>query len=274
MQSDSGFFSLSYATNMNVAVFNKTAAKYGVHIDETDAPIDRLVKHSVFLSRRDNDGSHVPTNEEYVDMLLEVAACKADEPFASFYKALKAKQCDVTNDILEFHGKVSEGPNKGKYEVKLLRFDEDGKLQPMDEILVAPDGWAVALGAKHKFPVETSKNPCRTQNIEVPGLEDPDVSGYWAIGGEPNESEQRIDIRGPSWDDDRLLSANVNEGRSYSKPQLGCFLGGGNENVGALSSFASRDNHENLQQSLWQDMRNGQPEACFQEGEERQRQSS
>jgi len=214
MQKDGKLFTLYEAANMDLATFNKEAAQYVVHIDETDAPIDRLVKYSIFLSRRDKNGSQVLTNEEYVDMLLEVAAGKAKEPFTSLYKALKVGHLDATKDVLEFHGKVSKGPNRGKYEVKLLRFDEYGRLQPIDEILVAPSGWIEAVGAKRKYPVETRKYFTRIQNIEVPGIEENDASGYWNIGDEPREGEQRIDIHDPFWLGGNLLGARAKDGRS------------------------------------------------------------
>lgn len=77
MQKDGKIFTLYDAANMDIDAFNKEAGQYGVHIEELDPPIDRLVKYSIFLSRRDKDSSFIPTNEQYVKMALDVAAGKA-----------------------------------------------------------------------------------------------------------------------------------------------------------------------------------------------------
>ncbi len=229
------YFSFQDAANMDIEAFNKEAAGYGIHIDTT-YPIDRLVKYSVFLSRRDiflsrrdKDGSRMFGSSEYVDMVLDVATAKTKEiePLASFYKTLTTGPADATRDILKFQEKLTTGRNKGKYIATLLRFDEDGELQPADDIndiIVAGEGWTRILGNRN-YPFETSPNECQVENIDKPALLDICIKGYWLVGDEPQKGEERIVLRDPNWDGGRLLSADVLRGRSYS-----------GEGVGALRS--------------------------------------
>lgn len=206
---------------MDVEAFNREAAAYGIHIDTT-YPIDRFVKYSVFLSRRDKDGSQMFSNEGYVDMLVETAAAKAKsiEPLASFYETLTTGPADATRDILKFQEKLTTGRNKGKYMATLLRFNEDGELQPADDIIVAGEGWTKILGNRN-YPFETSPNECQVENIDKPALLDVCIKGYWFVGNEPQKEEERIVLRAPSWCGDGLLHADVRRGRSYSGECVG-----------------------------------------------------
>lgn len=214
MQKDGETFSLYSAANMDITAFNKEAKKYDVRIEASDPPIDRLVKYSIFLSRKHSDGSSIPTNREYTDMALDTAAgrAKGDEQLTSFYGTLTRGPWDATRDILKFQEKLK----KGKYRVTLHRFNEDGELEPIDDIVIAGGGWTRALGARHGYAIETSNNECVVENIENPALEGIDVKGYHHIGLEPEKDEQRIALRGPDWDDERLLDADLRERRSYS----------------------------------------------------------
>ncbi|MBM3303742.1 MAG: hypothetical protein FJY76_01490 [Candidatus Aenigmarchaeota archaeon] len=184
MQRGGRMFSLYDAANMNVDAFNKAAEKYGVHIDEADQPADRQVKHAVLLSRKDNDGSAVMGNTEYVATALHAAARKASEPFASFYHMLTHDAVDFVGEILAFKERIATGAKKGKYLAERRVFNADAELKDAGKILVAPEGWQRVLGVSG-YPVETSKDACRIEGIEIPGLDDNNASGYWYIGGDP-----------------------------------------------------------------------------------------
>jgi len=209
-------FTLNTVANMDIEAFNKKAGEYGVHIEESDPPIDRLVKHSIFLSRMDNDGSFIPTNEKYVKMALDVAAGKArdEEPF-EFYQTLMTGPWDATGEILQFREKIQTGSNNGKYIAERLVFNKDAELENRGDIIVASEGWTSVLGARHCYPFKTSKSVCTIENIEDPALKGADVKGYWYVGSNP-VGEQRLALRSPGRGGAGLLSAYVYERRSYS----------------------------------------------------------
>jgi len=208
-------FTLHDAIFMDKEAFNKEAEEYGIHINKTDDPIDRMVKYSIFLARKKDGGSRMFSNENYVDMLLEVAAGKGKEPVASvYYNITKGVGWDAIRDVLEFQGKVNDGPNKGKHEVRLLRFDDNGALQPIDEILVAPQGCITALGARRKYPIETSETQCRIHNIETSTPDNFDADGLWYVGKEPEKGEQRVVLHIPYPYRSGLFGVDISRTRS------------------------------------------------------------
>jgi hypothetical protein len=218
MQKDGKMLSLYGALTMDTAAFNREAAKYDVRMDESDAPIDRLVKYSVFLARRDNDSSAIPTNREYVDILLDTAAAKAKsaKPLASFYGTLTDRTWDVVRDVLEFQ----ENLPKGKYKATVLRFNEDGELEPVDDIVVPGNGWTRALGARHGYPIESSEDTCVVENLDNPNLSGRNVKGYWYVGSDP-VGQQRLTLRHPCLGDKWLLRAIASRGRDCSDEGVG-----------------------------------------------------
>ncbi|MBI4176611.1 MAG: hypothetical protein HY518_05375 [Candidatus Aenigmarchaeota archaeon] len=220
MQMNGGLFTLKTALNMDVPAFNGAAKKYYIQIKEPDPPIYRMVKYSIFLSRKYNDVSFMPAFGEYTDMALRVAAGKArgDKPLEAFYRdILITGPWDATRDILEFQEKLVEGPEKGKYIARLLRFNEDGELETVDDrMVIAPEGWMRVLGSQHGYPTETSRAGCRVESIEDPLLQGRDSQGYLYLGSPPQKGEQRIVLRLPYWRDGGLLDAPLAGGRSCS----------------------------------------------------------
>ena len=216
--------------SMDIGTFNKEAKNYDVQIEDTDPLIDRLIKYSIFLSRKSGDNSFIPTNRQYVDMLIDTANAeyKKEEPLASFYETLvddPFKPSDAVKEILEFQEKL---PN-GKYKTTLLRFNEDGELEQVDEIDVAGEGYIRVLGVKHGYPIETSKERGSVENIEIPllktsPLEQSSLESRWYIGLEPKRGEQRLVIHHPWNDPDafsfkwniRLFDTDVNLDRRHS----------------------------------------------------------
>ena len=194
MQKDGKILSLYGTSTMDITAFNREAATYDVCMNESDAPIDRLVKYSIFLARRDNDNSAIPTNREYVDMLLDTAAAKTKdaEPLASFHGTLTDGPWDAVRDVLEFQ----ENLPKGKYKATVLRFNKDGELEPVDDIVVAGNGWTRVLGARHGYPIETSENVCIVESLDNLNLSDGNVMGYWHVGSDPI-GKQRLTFHHP-----------------------------------------------------------------------------
>lgn len=236
MQYEGKGFRLSHAANMDVSAFNKLAGRYGVRIEETDPPIDRLVNVSVLLSRMGNDNSFMPNNPQYVGMALDVAVAKTKydrlmqegktaeaerfKPLADFYKTLKGGPLDAVAEVLEFHELLSGGKHNGKYKATPHVFNGNGTLEPVDDaITIAPEGWTRALG-RRGYPTDTAKDECFIENIEDMALSGKDLQGYWFVGSDP-VGEQRIVLRGPVWDGERLLNADVGEGRSFSLGDVG-----------------------------------------------------
>jgi hypothetical protein len=230
-------FRLSDAANLNIGEFNKKAKQYDVQpIGESDSPIDRLVRVSVLLSRMGKDNSFVPDNMQYVGMALDAAVAKATyerllkegkiqeaerfKSLADFYKTLKAGPLDTVAEILQFHEKIAGGRDSGKYMATPHVFDKNGILVEADEaIKIAPEGRMRMLG-RRGYPTDTSEGRCFIENIEHAGLPDKDLQGYWLVGSDP-VGQQRIVLRGPLWDDEGPLSADVYGGRSYSDGRVG-----------------------------------------------------
>ena len=218
MQKDGRMLSLYRAAAMDVGAFNKEAAQYDVLMDESDLPIDRLVKYSIFLSRKDDDGSHIPTNAEYTAMTLDtaVSGTKGPEPLASFYAALTNGLWDALSDMLAFQEKLPGG----RYKADLLRFNEDGKLEPVADIMVAGQGWIRVLGARHGYPIETSRDACVVENLDDPDLSDKDIKGFWHVDPDPI-GQIRLVLRAPRCHDERLLFADVSKTRALSDSNTG-----------------------------------------------------
>lgn len=217
MQKDGKILDLYGASLMDIPTFNKEAAAYDVHMDEADLPVDRLVKYAIFISRRNDDDSKIPTNREYVAIILDTVAArvKSSKPLASLYGTL-TKDWDVVRDLLEFQ----ETLPKGRYKATLLRFNEDGKLEPVDDIVIAGDGWTRVLDARHGYPVETSRDTCVVENLDHPGLSGRSIKGYWFVG--PNSvGKQRLTLRDPRSPDEWLLGAFASRSRSCSDERIG-----------------------------------------------------
>lgn len=215
MQACSKPLSLRDAFVMDPSPFNDAAAQYDISIAQDDPPIDRLIKYSLFLCRKDCDGSFVPDNAQYVCMALAVASAKArgSEPLASFYGTLREEPRDITSEVLEFAGRL---PN-GKYKAIVLRFNPRGELEPRDEIVVARSGWTRVLGASYLYPIETSQYKCAVENLDDSALAGMEVVGYWNLGS-PAVGEQRLVFRrhySDPWDGDRLLDAEAYADRSF-----------------------------------------------------------
>ncbi len=222
MQADGRMFSLKDAANMDIDAFNKAAERFGVCIEDEDTPMHRLAKYSVFLSRNNDDNygnSRILNNPRYVATAIEAASKKKKEPFKSFYRMLTHDAVDFVGEILSFKEHIKTGADKGKYIAERLVFNEDAELENEGPIKVAPEGWTRVLGMSC-YPIETSTELCRIENIEIPGLSDKDSSGLWCVGGDP-VGQERIALRGPSWYDGRLLSASVCGGRSFSPVDVG-----------------------------------------------------
>lgn len=215
MQARGKPLSLRDAFVMDISRFNDAAAQYDISITPHDPPIDRLIKYSLFLCRRDHNGSFVPDNAQYVHMALAVADARArgSEPLASFYGTFKEESRNITSEILDFAERL---PN-GKYKAIVLRFNTRGELEPRDEIVVAGNGWTRVLGASYLYPIETSQYKCAIENLDDSALAGMEVAGYWNLGSPP-VGEQRLVFRrhcSDPWDDGRLLDAEAYAGRSF-----------------------------------------------------------
>jgi hypothetical protein len=212
MQLRGRILNLYDASRTDPKAFNGDAEEYGLRMEENDPPLDRMAKVAAYLSKRDGDGSRLPSFPEDIAFSLEAAGAKyAGSPVADLYEKLKT-QWRVTADILEFHEKLPSGT----YRVTLHRFSEDGALEPLKDINIAGGGFMEVLGT-HGYPVSTQKRKCQIQNtLDISGLSEQDTTGYWYIGNEPSEGEERIVLCGPGWSGDGLLDAGVHVGRSYS----------------------------------------------------------
>ncbi|MBL7206305.1 MAG: hypothetical protein ISS36_01760 [Candidatus Aenigmarchaeota archaeon] len=218
-------FILSHATNMDAETFNKEAEEYGIHMKESDFPLQKLIKYSILLSRKEANSSFVPLNEQYVDVVLDIAAAKTrakareteqpteDEKAAiSLYEKLISGPWDAAAEILEFQEKVKEG----KWLAVRYPFDERGELVQEDEVVIASPGWTRAIGARHKYPIEVSEEEGPVENIENPNLEGNDVKGYSYLGDEPEKEEQRLVLRDPGWGGVGVLLVDFRGRRSCS----------------------------------------------------------
>ncbi|MBL7206414.1 MAG: hypothetical protein ISS36_02330, partial [Candidatus Aenigmarchaeota archaeon] len=226
MQKDDKIFSIYDAANMDVEAFNKEANEYGIHMGESDFPLQRLIKYSIFLSRKEADASFVPLNEQYVDAVLDIATTKTaakvrearqqltekENRAIDLYEKLIEGPWDAVAEILEFQEKIKEG----KWLAVRYPFNEFGELVQDDEVIIAAPGWTKVIGARHKYPIEVSKNEGPVENIENPNLEGNDVKGYSCLGDEPNKGEQRLVLRAPIWSGAWVLDVDFGRRRSYS----------------------------------------------------------
>jgi len=216
MQKDGKIFTLYSAANMDVEAFNKEAQSYDVHIENSDPPIDRMIKYAIFLSRKHRDGSFVPTNSEYSDMAIDTASAKGQEQLGSFYKTLINGYLDITREILVFRERIEAGPNKGRYMFTRHVFNEEGRLEPREDIIIAgKSGHIRLLGERHGYPIETSENECDVENLDLL-LQGNNAKGYLYLDNEPEKGEQRLALRGPVWGGERLLGVSLYGGRSCS----------------------------------------------------------
>ena len=219
MEKDGKAFTLHNAANMDIDIFNREANHYGVRMDESDPPIDRMMKYSLFLTRRDDDGSAIMDNPGYVAASIEAAANKKVEPFSSFYHMLTHDHVDAVGEILTFKEKLTTGSNAGSYVAERKVFNEDAELEDRGDIIVAPEGWAEVLGL-NGYPIRSSQKRCTIQNIETPGLDEINRLGYWYVGDD-TVGQERIVIRAPGWNDASFLGASVCRGRSCSTGYVG-----------------------------------------------------
>jgi len=217
-------FKLDHAAKMNIGSFNRLAGQYDVHIEDSDSYIDRMVKVCILLSRMypHQSDSFITSREQYVDMALDVAAAKAkyDElikkgeikeaqtfkPLAGFYETLTTGSWDATRDLIEFKERIN-----GKYKVRLLRFNENGSLIPIDDdmtITGGEGGWIRTLNERG-YPLEASKKECVIENFNGLSLPSIDKKGCVFIGEEPERGEQRMVFQLPSVTGGGLLCTDM-----------------------------------------------------------------
>ncbi|MBM3303910.1 MAG: hypothetical protein FJY76_02345 [Candidatus Aenigmarchaeota archaeon] len=218
MRRGSRIFTPYDAACMDTDAFNEEAARYDVEpINGRTPPIDRLIRYSVVLRRRYRDDMRVPTFAGATDILVGLAKSRAegDRQAKSLYRRLINGPLIATREVLKFRGRRPGG----KYDATILRFDDEGALQPAKDIVVAGEGWMRELGS-HGYPVETSEEFGCIAGIDD-RLREQDRSGYWLMGEAPRKGGQRIPLRGPFWYGPGLLDARVHRGRSYSYELVG-----------------------------------------------------
>jgi hypothetical protein len=241
MQRKGNMAGLHYMHRIEIEGFNRMAERFGIHFDREDPPILRMMKYSAFLKRKNSDGSFVPSNQQYGDMVLDVTAAKADgrEPLSSFHDVLKSTSFDVTRDIIRLNEKAPEG----RYKATLLSFDDDCTLVPVDDIVVAGSGWIRALD-ENGYPTETSKSRCNVEWIErganshtqgpsMPGM---DVSGYWHMDPDPSMmGRDCLVLRGPHLNE--IKAPVIDAHRS---------IGSSRKHVGALRFRADKETQRRM----------------------------
>jgi len=229
---------LCHAAEMDIAAFNRIAGEYNVHIEESDPPIDRLVKVAVFLYKRDQDGSSMPFKEKYSDMLIDVAAAakaKPDQQIVNFFNDKLTRGCmDALPEVFEFYERIRGGGNDGKYRARLLRFDENAKLVLVDDNFILPEQGYIRTLGKRRYPLETiplefGKEPCLIEDLEKLGFSGSLARGFWDIGKYPIDKQrgkdpidkQRIVVCGPYLGEGGIFHTTVAFKRRSAEPRVG-----------------------------------------------------
>ena len=212
---------------MNNRTFLLRWKENGMDIDFDESAVDKYVKAVIVLGRMSGERVNVPTNKEYIDMMIETVHAKANgrEPLASFYKTLTAAITDdLTRDIIEFQGEIDSGPDKGKYVATLLRFNDDGILEPVDDIVIAKEGYIKEID-KHGLPVTTTKEWGPIENIDTDGLEPPETRGklmFSMYSGLPPEiGEQRMVLHSPGFESLGFFFTKMSENRDSKSNGVG-----------------------------------------------------
>ena len=210
MEIDGNEIRLTRGYPKDLDAFNAAAEPYGIRIDSDNAPIDRVARMATYLSKRDGDGSRLPTFPEDIAFTLDSAQAMAGE-LAEFYRDAASKIWRTTADIIQFHERL---PNN-RYRATIHRFNADAILEPVAEITVAGEGFMEVLGI-HGYPVKTCSKRCSIQStLDIEGLDDYQRTGFWYVGDDP-VGQERIVLRAPYWGDGGLLDADVIEARSCS----------------------------------------------------------
>jgi hypothetical protein len=199
-------FILSDASRIgnNGETFGLNWKEHGIEINHNDPAIDKCVKAVIVLGRESGETVNIPTNKEYIDMMIEVAQAKArgEEPLASFYETLVGLPTDLTRDIVEFQGNIKSGPNKGKYAATLLRFNDKGILEPIDDVVIAQEGEIREID-KYGLPTRTTEEFGPIENIDTDTLSETESSGRLyifrrlGVSPPPEKNEQRMIMRVP-----------------------------------------------------------------------------
>jgi hypothetical protein len=213
------FLTLDYLDGMNVDAFNRTASAYGVNIGERDlSPLARLVKVCVFLSRKHDDKSFIPDRKQYVDMALEVMYAKAmgaaNAPeLTGLYDRLTTGPSHAAAEVLDFYGgMIKKGEHRGKYHALRRRFDENGRLGVVGDVMIPGEGWIRAIDIMSGYPTSTEPDEkIFIENIGNLTLLHKGVQGYWKIGEEPRNGEERIIIQDPDSGHGRFLDSDASE---------------------------------------------------------------
>lgn len=165
--------------------------KYGIPIDSDEPPIDKLIKSCILLRKSaeearekggfseesySNEKTYVPTHLEYIGMLLDtfLAKSRGEEPLASHYPNVFG--LNVVREVIEFNGRIRQGPNRGKYNATLFRYDENGILEPVADIVIAGQG-RIRVIDEYGYPFETSKEWGPVENLGRPELEGVEIEG-------------------------------------------------------------------------------------------------
>ena len=191
MKWDGRPFRLYDADSIDARAFNEEAGQYGIRIEDKDPPIGKLVKCSLLLSRKEGIHSQIPTKREYVDILAAAMAAEktGEEPLASFYKDIAYRHYwDAQREVLEFR----EALKNGKYVATLYRFNDDGILEPVADIVIPPEGWIRVLGEGYGYPLETGPDECFLEGMENPAFEDSGIRGYFQMFKTPEKGEMYI----------------------------------------------------------------------------------
>jgi hypothetical protein len=252
--SEPSVFDLADARELNSHSYSRMPfqgwEQFGIPIEPDEPPVDKFVKMCILarLSAEkrakhfrtigeaedrwcSDEGSYVPTHSEYNDMILDTTEAKlrGDEPLAFQYKRLGMP--DLVREVVEFHGKVKAGPNAGKYEATLLRYNDKGILEPVDDIALPCQG-RIRVIDKHGYPTETSKEWEIIENLGRPELYETEIEdgisdsknihlqGHLFLDGEhhpePERGEQRFVMHSPSTGGSGMFCTYITRERSYA----------------------------------------------------------
>ena len=113
--------------------------------------MEKFVKYVARQANNRGDGSHIPTNKEQIEMIFYALGWMLSEPYKSLLDTVMNGPLDVVSDVLE----VTGGPCKNKYDVLLLRYDENGNLNPVRKMKLPKSGVITALDDDSYLPIET-----------------------------------------------------------------------------------------------------------------------
>jgi hypothetical protein len=215
-------FKLAYPGDAELGEHNNRAKQHDAAnliftVNDREYPVTLINKVAALRAVEASNDSHLPTFSDFTNIAVYSTLANSDPEGDPGLKQIYKKLRDwwfATSEILTFHEKLPDG----RYIADIKSFT-DGKWETVAEgIKIAGEGYMEVLAAPYGYPKKTSKGRCRIQSIELKGFDDLPVidgSGYWFVGSDP-VGEERIVLCGPRWSGDRLLSASVHVGRSYS----------------------------------------------------------